>query len=97
MSETTQRVVITGAAGALGSAVARAFQTAGAKVALIDRAAGGHDPLKDTADAHVFLEGVDLTDPADIESLVAGIRRQYGRPIGAIIHLLPPVSFTPFY
>jgi NAD(P)-dependent dehydrogenase (short-subunit alcohol dehydrogenase family) len=65
MSETTQRVVITGAAGALGSAVARAFLSAGAKVALIDRATAGHDPLKNTADAHVFLEGVDLTDPAE--------------------------------
>src|ERR1700734_904323 len=64
MSETTQRVVITGAAGALGSAVPRAFLTAGAKVALIDRAAAGHDPLKGTVDAHMFIEGVDLTDPA---------------------------------
>jgi NAD(P)-dependent dehydrogenase (short-subunit alcohol dehydrogenase family) len=65
MSETAQRVVITGAAGALGAAVARAFLTAGAKLALIDRAAASHDPLKDTADPHVFLEGVDLTDPAE--------------------------------
>jgi NAD(P)-dependent dehydrogenase (short-subunit alcohol dehydrogenase family) len=65
MSGTTQRVVITGAAGTLGAAVARAFLTAGAKVALIDRAPASHDPLKDTADAHVFLEGVDLTDPAE--------------------------------
>ena len=31
----------------------------------------------------------DLTDPAAIESLVGAIRQQYGRPIGAIIHLLP--------
>ena len=30
----------------------------------IDRAAASHDPLKDTADPHVFLEGIDLTDPA---------------------------------
>ena len=65
MSGTTQRVVITGAAGVLGAAVARAFLTAGAKVALMDRAAASHDPLKDAADAHVFLEGVDLTDPAE--------------------------------
>jgi NAD(P)-dependent dehydrogenase (short-subunit alcohol dehydrogenase family) len=65
MSEVAQRVVVTGAAGTLGAAVARAFLTAGAKLALIDRAAAAHDPLKDTSDPHVFLEGIDLTDPAE--------------------------------
>jgi NAD(P)-dependent dehydrogenase (short-subunit alcohol dehydrogenase family) len=65
MSGASQRVVITGAAGVLGAAVARAFLTAGAQLALVDRAAASHDPLKDTADPHVFLEGVDLTDPAE--------------------------------
>jgi NAD(P)-dependent dehydrogenase (short-subunit alcohol dehydrogenase family) len=65
MSEASHRVVITGAAGALGAAVARAFLTAGAKLALIDRAAASHDPLKGAAESHVFLEGIDLTDPAE--------------------------------
>lgn len=65
MNESSQRVVITGAAGALGAAVARAFLAAGAKLALIDRAAASHDPLKDTADPHVFLEGIDLTNPEE--------------------------------
>ncbi len=64
MSGASQRVVITGAAGVLGAAVARAFLAAGAQLALIDRAAASHDPLKDTADPHVFLEGVDLTNAA---------------------------------
>jgi NAD(P)-dependent dehydrogenase (short-subunit alcohol dehydrogenase family) len=64
MSEVSQRVVITGAAGTLGAAVARAFLAAGANVALIDRAAASLDPIKDAGDSHVFLEGVDLTDPA---------------------------------
>ena len=63
LSPIAQRVVITGAAGTLGAAVARAFLTAGANVALIDRAAASQDPIKDTGDSHVFLEGVDLTDP----------------------------------
>jgi len=58
------KVVITGAAGILGAAVARAFLSAGASLVLIDRAAATHDPLKVTADPHVFLDGVDLTDPS---------------------------------
>jgi NAD(P)-dependent dehydrogenase (short-subunit alcohol dehydrogenase family) len=58
------RVVITGAAGVLGAAVARAFLSTGARLALMDRAAASADPLKGAADAHVFLDGIDLTDLA---------------------------------
>jgi NAD(P)-dependent dehydrogenase (short-subunit alcohol dehydrogenase family) len=61
------KVVITGAAGVLGAAVARAFVSAGASVVLMDRAGLSRDPLKDTADPHVFLEGIDLTDPAEAQ------------------------------
>jgi NAD(P)-dependent dehydrogenase (short-subunit alcohol dehydrogenase family) len=61
------KVVITGAAGVLGAAVARAFVSAGASVVLMDRAGPSRDPLKDTADPHVFLDGIDLTDPAEAQ------------------------------
>nr|QOL00271.1 dihydroanticapsin 7-dehydrogenase [uncultured organism] len=61
------KVVITGAAGVLGAAVARAFVSAGASLVLMDRAGVSRDPLKDTADPHVFLEGIDLTDPAEAQ------------------------------
>jgi NAD(P)-dependent dehydrogenase (short-subunit alcohol dehydrogenase family) len=61
------RVVITGAAGVLGAAVARAFLSAGASLALMDRAAASQDPLKDSADAHVFFGGIDLTDLAQAQ------------------------------
>jgi NAD(P)-dependent dehydrogenase (short-subunit alcohol dehydrogenase family) len=61
------KVVITGAAGVLGAAVARAFVSAGATVALMDRAGVSRDPLKDTADPHVFLDGIDLADPAEAQ------------------------------
>jgi NAD(P)-dependent dehydrogenase (short-subunit alcohol dehydrogenase family) len=56
------RVVITGAAGVLGAAVARAFLAAGASLVLMDRAPASQDPLKGTADTHLFLDGIDLTD-----------------------------------
>jgi NAD(P)-dependent dehydrogenase (short-subunit alcohol dehydrogenase family) len=78
MSEVSQRVVITGAAGTLGAAVARAFLTVGAKVALIDRVAASNDPLKDTGDPHVFLEGVDLTDPAEARRAMDAAAAQLG-------------------
>jgi len=38
-------VMVTGAAGNLGRAVARAFQAAGAKLVLVDRAADRLQPL----------------------------------------------------
>ena len=67
MTDTSKRVVITGAAGVLGAAVARAFVAAGAKLALIDRAADTKDLLKGMGPPHFFMSGVDLTDPADAQ------------------------------
>ena len=58
------RVVITGAPGVLGAAVARAFLSTGVSVALMDRAAASQDPLNGMAGSHVFLDGIDLTDLA---------------------------------
>ena len=43
------------------------FLSAGASLALVDRAAAAQDPLKDTADPHVFLDGIDLTDFAQAQ------------------------------
>ncbi|HMK85386.1 MAG TPA: SDR family NAD(P)-dependent oxidoreductase [Steroidobacteraceae bacterium] len=62
MTETAKRVIITGAAGALGAAVARAFMTSGALLALFDRAADSKELLKGAAAPHFFIGGVDLTD-----------------------------------
>jgi NAD(P)-dependent dehydrogenase (short-subunit alcohol dehydrogenase family) len=72
----------------LAAAVADELNRAGEHALLLR-----HSPDAAIDDGEIF--GADLTDPADIESLVAGIRRQYGRPIGAIIHLLPLRSSQP--
>ena len=64
MSEPSKRVVVTGAAGALGAAVARAFIAAGASLALVDRAGPSQDLQKVVTSPHFFLDGIDLTDPA---------------------------------
>lgn len=65
MAETAKRVVITGAAGALGAAVAHAFAAAGAELALIDRAAPSQGLLEAIGRSHLFIDGIDLTDPAE--------------------------------
>jgi NAD(P)-dependent dehydrogenase (short-subunit alcohol dehydrogenase family) len=67
MTETSKRVVITGAAGALGAAVARGFMAAGAKLALIDRAQDSKDLLKGVSPPHFFMPGIDLTDPVQAQ------------------------------
>ena len=68
MSDVKKRVVITGAVGALGSAVAQAFASSGAGLALIDRAADPKDLLKTLGGQHSFKGGVDLSDPAQAQS-----------------------------
>lgn len=72
MPEKQQVVVVTGAFGALGSAVARKFHGQGATLGLIDRA-----PVPSTAAGsfpapHVLAGGVDLTDE---QATAAALRR----------------------
>ncbi len=75
-------VVVTGAAGNLGSAVARAFQTAGAKLTLVDHA---EDRLKrifpDIADApdYFFANSVDLTNTDALQTMVDETLNRFGR------------------
>jgi NAD(P)-dependent dehydrogenase (short-subunit alcohol dehydrogenase family) len=75
-------VIVTGAAGNLGSAVARKYQNAGARLVLVDR---GEDLLKKVfsdlnGSPDVLLLGtVDLTDPDSAEGMAAEIDNQFGR------------------
>lgn len=61
MPDIARRVVITGAAGSLGVAVADAFAAAGARLALIDRTADP-GPLSTSGYHEAFIGGVDLGD-----------------------------------
>jgi NAD(P)-dependent dehydrogenase (short-subunit alcohol dehydrogenase family) len=67
MSEAAKRVVITGASGALGVAVAHAFAATGAKLALLDKVSESKE-LKAFGAPHVFMGGVDLSDLGQAES-----------------------------
>jgi NAD(P)-dependent dehydrogenase (short-subunit alcohol dehydrogenase family) len=73
-----QTVVITGAAGNLGSAVAVAFHEAGARVILVDAKTEYLDSrFPDTDDRHVKV-AVDLLDGAAVTASFAAIQSQYG-------------------
>jgi NAD(P)-dependent dehydrogenase (short-subunit alcohol dehydrogenase family) len=59
-------IIITGAFGSLGAATARAAAKAGARVALVDRAAVAPQGLvEECGPDAIAVAGVDLTDPAD--------------------------------
>jgi NAD(P)-dependent dehydrogenase (short-subunit alcohol dehydrogenase family) len=83
-----QVVVITGAAGNLGVAVARAFQSAGARLTLVDRA---KDRLRqifpDLADSphYFFAHSVDLNDADVVKRMADETAERFGR-IDALIN-----------
>lgn len=90
MSDFTDRVVIiTGAAGSLGYAVARAFEMAGAKLVLVDRAADRLPRLFPemvySAD-HFLAVSVDLTDPQAVGATIEETSNRFGR-IDALVNV----------
>ncbi len=75
-------VVVTGAAGNLGSAVVRAFESAGANLTLVDRADGRLQRLfPDMADSasYYFANSIDLTDADSVQSMADGTIKHFGR------------------
>ncbi|MEA3179525.1 MAG: hypothetical protein QOI59_3048 [Gammaproteobacteria bacterium] len=72
-------VVVTGGLGSLGRAVASAFETAGAKVAVIDHAAVPAADAARASDRFLPLGGVDLTQLAHAERAMQSIVAQFGR------------------
>lgn len=78
MSEAGNRVVITGAAGALGTAVAHAFAASGAKLALVDRAAEPKDLIKSLGAQHFFVDGIDLSNATDTQNAIDRVAGRLG-------------------
>jgi NAD(P)-dependent dehydrogenase (short-subunit alcohol dehydrogenase family) len=77
-----QAVVIGGASGNLGQAVARAFHAAGANLVLLDRAPDRLAKLyPDLADSpeHLLLGAVDATDAESVEQALGETMEQFGR------------------
>ena len=79
MSTTGTVVVITGAFGALGSAVARAFGQIGARLALIDLAQPSADLQQEFGGTgHMVLGGADLADVDATRKAMAAIAMRCG-------------------
>jgi NAD(P)-dependent dehydrogenase (short-subunit alcohol dehydrogenase family) len=75
-------VIVTGAAGNLGRAVAQAFDAAGAALALTDRAPDRLPALFAEWQAsarHFLATSVDLTDQAPVQEMAAEAKRRFGR------------------
>lgn len=75
-------VVVGGAAGNLGGAVAHAFDAAGARLGLLDRQPDRlqriYGRLAENPN-HLLLGSVDLTDPESVERAVDTFIKQFGR------------------
>ena len=82
MQLTDKVIIVTGAAGNVGSALARVLAGYGARVAAVDALRA---PLEAVVRAlpepgrHLALPGVDLGDPAACEALVATVVQRLGR------------------
>jgi NAD(P)-dependent dehydrogenase (short-subunit alcohol dehydrogenase family) len=75
-------VMVSGAAGNLGQAVARAFHAAGANLVLLDRAPArlpGLFPELADASEHLLIDSVDATDASSVEQAVKTALERWGR------------------
>jgi len=83
MSDLTNRVVvIAGASGNLGQAIARAFYAAGANLVLLDRASDrlpGLFPELAGSPDHLLFGSVDAADAESVERAVHSVLERFGR------------------
>ena len=80
-------VVITGAVGNLGRAVARCVQVLDGRMVLVDRSGDRlHEVYGDLRDdaTHWLAEGVDMTDPKAVNTLMAEVHGRFGRLDGLV-------------
>jgi len=85
----TDRVVaVTGAAGNLGMAVAKAFAAAGAKIAFVDRTPERLPkllPVLTGSPDHFIAPPTDVTDAGSVAAMVAEVHKHFGR-IDALVN-----------
>src|SRR5215472_9622138 len=75
--------LVTGASRGIGAAVARAFSSAGARVAIAARDAEALDRLADElahGDGHALTLPADVSDPGAVAEMVSRVLEQFGRP-----------------
>ncbi|MFO1315054.1 MAG: SDR family NAD(P)-dependent oxidoreductase [Burkholderiales bacterium] len=74
-----ETVLVTGASGNLGRAVAAAFAARGANVALLDRNRGHLEAAFGGESERRMLVTADLVDAAEVEAAVAAVAARFGR------------------
>ena len=92
-------VLLTGAAGGIGSQTARRLVEAGHRVALVDIDGPGIDRLSAELGDHTLAIQADVTSHADLERAVAATTERFGRLDAAIanagIEILGPLGTMP--
>ncbi|MCP9837954.1 bifunctional aldolase/short-chain dehydrogenase [Cyanobium sp. N.Huapi 1H5] len=73
-----QVVLVTGGAGAIGAATARAFAAAGAEVALLDLDREAAEAVAATCGKRALAAACDVTDPAAVQAAVAAVAAHFG-------------------
>lgn len=72
-------MIVTGASSGIGRAVARQFAAAGAHVVLVARSADKLEALAAELGNNAVAIPADLTNPAEIEAMVAVVEARFGR------------------
>ncbi len=81
-------VIITGASGNLGSAAAEAFEAAGARLVLVDRASGAVENRRnDGRGGHLVVGGIDLTRPGDADRVMRCTIDAFGH-VDAVLNIV---------
>lgn len=81
-----QLALVTGAAGTMGRAVARALAGDGCRVALVDRAAEALRPLEDELGPHAAGFVCDIADPAAVARAHQAVRERFGREVAILVN-----------
>lgn len=94
-----QTVIVTGASGNLGRAVAHAFAQKGAKLVLLDRNKEGLEKVFGADNAQQMLAVVDLLDAEQVAATVKAAVERFGRidivcNVAGAFHMGPPVHET---
>lgn len=85
VDDLTRTIVVTGAFGVLGAAVARHFAEIGDRVALLDLAMQPPEAVRSSFnERHFLLGGVDLTEPEATRKAMASVAMRSGRIDGLV-------------
>ena len=82
---TGKTALVTGASGGIGGAVARAFHTQGAAVALSGTRESALQALAEELGARAFVVAADLSDAAAVDGLVARAEAAAGAPLDILV------------